>query len=367
MLTRIAIGAVIGLVAGGAIGYLGRCRNGQCPLTSDPFLGAVLGAVLGALLSYSMVGSQMNPRELALGATATTEQEFQTQVLQADKPVLVDFYATWCMPCKVLAPTIDAIAKDYEGKAHVVKIDIDKAKGLAAAQGVRAVPTVMLYHQGKKINTWVGAQKADVYRQALDKELASAPAAARTEDAAAPPTKGNEPMAIAAATQRTVNFKGNPLTLLGKSVQVGQEAPDFTVLTNDLKPASLADYKGKVIILATVPSLDTKVCDVETRRFNQEAASLNKDIVVLTVSMDLPFAQARWCGAAGIDRVVTLSDHREGSLGTSYGVLIKELRLLSRAVFVIGRDGKIVHIQMLDEITNEPNYQAALDAAKKAV
>ena len=174
-------------------------------------------------------------------------------------------------------------------------------------------------------------------------------------------------MTTATQTGRTVKFKGNPLTLLGRPVQVGQKAPDFTALGNDLSAVRLSDYAGKVVILAAVPSLDTKVCDVETRRFNQEAASLGDDAVVLALSMDLPFAQARWCGAAGVERVRTLSDHRHGEFGEAYGVLIKELRLLSRSVFVVDRDGRIAYKEELDEITNEPNYQAALEAARKAL
>lgn len=174
-------------------------------------------------------------------------------------------------------------------------------------------------------------------------------------------------MTTATATSRTVKFKASPLTLLGKPVQVGQKAPDFTALGNDLSPVRLSDYAGKVVILAAVPSLDTKVCDVETRRFNKEAASLGGDVVILTLSMDLPFAQGRWCGAAGVERVKTLSDHRDGEFGQAYGVLIKELRLLSRSVFVVDRNGKIVYKEELDEITNEPNYQAALEAARKSL
>ena len=162
-------------------------------------------------------------------------------------------------------------------------------------------------------------------------------------------------------------FQGNPLTLVGDEIKVGDKAPDFTVLQNDLSPATLSDYAGKVLILALVPSLDTPVCDMEVRRFNSEAAALSDDIKILTVSMDLPFAQARWCGAAGVEAVQTLSDHRDASLGKGYGALIKELRLLTRAVFVVDRDGAIKHAEYVKEITEEPDYAAALDAAKAAL
>jgi len=164
-----------------------------------------------------------------------------------------------------------------------------------------------------------------------------------------------------------ITMKGGPLTLTGNPVKVGDKAPAFTVLDNGLAPKTLADYKGKVVILSTVPSLDTPTCDVETRRFNTEAAALGKDIVILTVSMDLPFAQARWCGAAGVDQVVTLSDHRDASLGQAFGLIIKELRLLARAVLVIDKNGVITHQEIVSEVANEPDYAAAIAAAKAAL
>ena len=164
-----------------------------------------------------------------------------------------------------------------------------------------------------------------------------------------------------------ITMKGNPLTLMGKSLKVGDRAPDFTVLDNNLAPVTLGSCKGKVCVLSSVPSLDTPVCDMETRRFNQEAAKLGSDVAILTISMDLPFAQKRWCGSAGVDKVVTLSDHRDASFGTSYGVLIKELRLLARAVFVLDRAGMVQYIEIVKELTQEPNYQAVLAAVKKLV
>ncbi len=164
-----------------------------------------------------------------------------------------------------------------------------------------------------------------------------------------------------------VTFKGNPLTLVGRELKAGDDAPDVTLLANDLSEVKLSSLRGKVVIIASVPSLDTPVCNTEGRRFNQEAASLGDDVVILAVSADLPFAQGRWCGAAGIDRVRTLSDHRETAFGRAYGVLIKELRLLARAVFVVGRNGKIGYTQLVREIAEEPDYPAALAAAKKAL
>ena len=160
-----------------------------------------------------------------------------------------------------------------------------------------------------------------------------------------------------------VTMRGNPLTLVGHEARVGDTATDFVALSNDLAPVKLGDYRGKVVVLASVPSLDTPVCDLETRRFNSEAVNLSQDLVILTISMDLPFAQKRWCGAHGVERVVTLSDHRDAAFGQAYGVLIKELRLLARAVFVIDRQGVIRYVELVKEIGQEPQYEAALQAA----
>ena len=161
-----------------------------------------------------------------------------------------------------------------------------------------------------------------------------------------------------------ITFKGNPMTLMGAELKVGEAAPDFAVVDNGLAATSLASFAGKIKIISAVPSLDTPVCDTETRRFNQEAAALPGDIVVLTVSLDLPFAQKRWCGAVGIDKVVTLSDYRDRSFGQAYGVLIKELLLLTRAVFVLDAANTIRYIQIVPEVTAEPDYAAALAAAE---
>jgi thiol peroxidase len=159
-----------------------------------------------------------------------------------------------------------------------------------------------------------------------------------------------------------VTMKGNPLTIVGKELKVGEAAPDFEVLDNDLSPVRFSSFRGKICVISSVPSLDTPVCDMETRRFNEEAGKLGEDIQILTISMDLPFAQKRWCGASGVDKVITLSDHRKASFGTDYGVLIKELRLLARVVFVIDREGVIRYIQIVKEQTEEPDYDAVLEA-----
>jgi len=160
-------------------------------------------------------------------------------------------------------------------------------------------------------------------------------------------------------------FKGNPMTLLGPDIKVGDKAPDFRVVDNGLQPVTLKDGAGKVQLVTVVPSLDTPVCDTMTRKFNEEAGRLTGDLAVYTISMDLPFAQKRWCGNAGIEKVKTLSDYQDRSFGENYGVLIKELKLLARSVFVIGKDGRIAYREIVKEVTAEPDYAAALSAAKK--
>jgi thioredoxin-dependent peroxiredoxin len=164
-----------------------------------------------------------------------------------------------------------------------------------------------------------------------------------------------------------VTMRGNPVTLSGNALKVGDRAPDFEVTGNDMKPVKFSSFAGRVCIISAVPSLDTPVCDMETRRFNSEAAGLGSDVVILTISMDLPFAQKRWCGAAGVDRVITLSDYKTAGFGTAYGVLIKELRLLARAVFVTDKNGTIRYIQIVKEIAEEPDYSLIINAVKGLV
>jgi len=161
-----------------------------------------------------------------------------------------------------------------------------------------------------------------------------------------------------------ITMNGNPLTLVGQELKVGDTAPDVTLLDNELNPVQLSSFKGKVVVISSVPSLDTPVCDLETRKFNEEAANLGPDVQILTISMDLPFAQARWCAAEGVDRLKTLSDHRDASFGNTYGVLIKELRLLARCIFVVDKEGTIRYIQLVPELTSEPDYEAVLEAVK---
>ena len=161
-----------------------------------------------------------------------------------------------------------------------------------------------------------------------------------------------------------ITFLGGPLTLVGPEIKVGDKAPDFTVLDNGLGAKSLADFAGKTVVLSVTPSLDTPVCDAQLRKFNVAAAGLGDDVAVLNVSMDLPFANARFCTVAGIEKAQTLSDHRDASFGNAFGVLIKELRLLARAIFVVGKDGVVKYAEIVPEVTHHPDYDKALAAAK---
>src|SRR5713226_8140462 len=160
-------------------------------------------------------------------------------------------------------------------------------------------------------------------------------------------------------------LKGNPLTLIGPALKPGDAAPNFTMVDNGLKPVTLQDTGNTVRIFSVVPSLDTPVCDAQTKRFNEEAGKL-PNVNIYTFSMDLPFAQKRWCGAFGVDHVKMVSDHREGSFGQSYGTLIKDLRIMSRAIFVVGKDNKIRHVEYVKEVGEHPNYETAMTAARTA-
>lgn len=162
-----------------------------------------------------------------------------------------------------------------------------------------------------------------------------------------------------------VTFKGKAITLVGDEVKVGDKAPDFTVLAGDLSEVTLADSKGSVRLISVIPSIDTGVCEKQTRRFNEEAAKL-ENVKVLTISVDLPFAQSRWCAANGIENVQILSDHRDLSFGDAYGVHISELRLLARAIFVVDSNNTVTYVEYVSDASNHPDYEAALEAAKQA-
>ena len=170
-------------------------------------------------------------------------------------------------------------------------------------------------------------------------------------------------------TERTdlVTAGGNPVTLVGDVLQVGDRAPDCVGINNDMNPVQLSTFRGKAVVLSFVPSLDTSVCSIETMKFNGAASELGEAVAVITVSMDLPFAQKRWCAAEGADRVVTLSDYKERCMGQHYGVLMKESGLLARSIFVIDQKGIIQSIQYVSEVSTEPDYEAVLSSVKELI
>jgi len=164
-----------------------------------------------------------------------------------------------------------------------------------------------------------------------------------------------------------ITFTGNPLTLLGSEIKVGDKAPNFTALKNDLTPLSLDELKGKVVIISAVPSIDTPVCELQTVKFNQSAKELGEEVVILTISADLPFAQGRFCANKGIENSITLSDHKDLDFSKNYGFLIEELRLVSRGIVVINKEGSVTHVEYLKEITEHPNYELAIEKAKASL
>lgn len=166
---------------------------------------------------------------------------------------------------------------------------------------------------------------------------------------------------------KVITFGGNPVTLSGEQVKAGDKAPEFTALDNSLKPVKLNDFKGKVKLISVFPSIDTSVCSVQNHKFNKAASEFGDKVAFIAISNDLPFALKRFCGAEGINNLVTLSDHRDLEFGTNYGFLIKELRLLARGVVVIDKDNVIRYVDYVPEIANEPNYEAALSALKELV
>lgn len=163
-----------------------------------------------------------------------------------------------------------------------------------------------------------------------------------------------------------VTFAGNPVTLVGHEPDIDDSAPEFTVLSNDLKPVHLTDFNGKVKVIAVYPSVDTSVCAAQNRRFNQEAEKLD-DVVVLSISCDLPFAQKRFCAAEGLNNIVTLSDHKDLDFGTKYGFVMEEFRLLARGTVIIGKDNKVKYVEYVPDVTDEPDYKRALDIVKELV
>ena len=350
-LVRILAGAGIGLAAGGGLALIGRIRTRGAAARGGLLRGATLGAAFGALIALTLGAGAGKPIETKHLTPIASSEQFTKLVLEAETPVVVDFLSTTCPPCARQAPILDRLAANTKPRAGFVKVDVDKLPQLARQYGVDAVPTLVLFAGGREAKRWVGVTSGPDILAALN-PLMTASAGKET------------PMS---EREGLVTLKGNAVTLLGDEVNVGDDAPDVTLVANDLSEVKLSSFKGKVVILSVVPSLDTPVCDTQTRRFNEEAAALGDDIAILTISTDLPFAQKRWCGAAGVEKVQTLSDHRGADFGLAYGVLIKGLRLLARAIFVVDREGTLQYVQLVKEVATEPDYDAALEAAKKLV
>lgn len=167
--------------------------------------------------------------------------------------------------------------------------------------------------------------------------------------------------------KNAVTLKGRPLTLVGNEVKIGQKADDFKAVDNNMLEKTLTDFNGKIKLIASVPSLDTPVCESEIKRFNDEAAKLSKELVIIFISIDLPFAQKRFCREFDINKVKTLSDHREASFGTAYGVLIKKMRLLARAIFILDKTDTVRYVEYVKEIGMPPDYNAASRALKEVI
>ena len=203
------------------------------------------------------------------------------------------------------------------------------------------------------------AAELEEYRKAAEGKIIELQAKVKEWVAKVKPSEKERPGVVTA--------RGNPLTLLGNEVKVGDKAPNFQVLDNSMQPVTLESYRGKIKIITAVPSLDTPVCNMETRRFNQEADQWPQNVAILTISMDLPFAQARWCAAAGIEKVKTFSDYRDHSFGLAYGVLIKERKLLARAVFIVDDRDIVRYVELVPDTAQEPDYDRILNAVRALV
>lgn len=304
---------------------------------------------LVALVAMGLAGCGLGD-EIAAGpaASPTTVNQLDERVGQASKPVLVSFNATWHPTYETMTQQIDRLAGEFAGEIDFVLIDVDQTPELVGHFAIEEYPTQILFVDGQESGRWGADTPEAVLQDAL---------------AWAAQLGGGGP----ALAQRTgiVTFKGEPLTLVGPRLAVGDRAPSVVLVASDLTAMPLVVGGGTVQIISVVPSLDTRVCSAQTQRFNTEAAELGDKVAVFTISMDLPFAQGRWVDQNNVANLQALSDHREAEFGQAYGVLIKELRLLARSVFVVDRDGVIRYIEIVPEMTNEPNYDAALAIAAK--
>jgi len=356
----------LGAFSGAMIGFIVAMTLAKRRRIQISILGLVIGAVLGwiVLLMTTDASPDLPP--------IRSPEQFQQEVLGSDKPVLVDFFARNCPPCKLLAPKLKSLARQYAGRIEFRQVDVQTSPSLVKTWNITGTPTVILYVGGEARKRWVGDQPASRFITELDPILQGTESASHrgensVANAAYNETHEAERIAHMNEQSGVVTMKGKPLTLAGSRPAVGAAAPEFTALDNNLGIVKLSDFRGKVVLIASVPSLDTGVCDRETRQFNQAAAKLGDTVRILTLSVDLPFAQQRWCGAAGIENLQTLSDHKDVAFGQAYGVLIEELRLLARSVWVIDAEGTIRYVELVKEIASEPNYDAALEAVAELV
>jgi len=353
------IGVGIGLAFGAAFGHFMKARGGTCPLTCNPLGAALLGGLIGLLIASALgrAGGQEAFQSIDHFQELKTNDQLNHLLGWSEKVVLVDFYRPDCPPCRRLAPVLGKLSGEYEDRVEFAKVNVYDSPELPRRFEIRGVPTVILFSRGEEVGSWAGHLDEQAVRQKIESALNKhVPAIKSPEDGEEEETMSKE---------YDVTFKGKPLTLIGDVPGVDDDAPDATLVDNDLSEFKLSSLKGKVVILATAPSLDTPVCSTQTKKFNDALAQFGESVVVVTVTMDLPFAQKRWCGAEGADNVITLSDHRSAQFGKAYGVLIDELRLLARAVFVVNAEGDVKYVEVVPEMTNEPNYEAALQAVKQ--
>lgn len=354
------IGVVVGLGVGLIVSWAGWMISKVLSLRTVRWIGLILCGALGGLAGFwfsqpcNRLAGMAGPA--GLNATANirqveTVQQFDSAVLNSQRPVVVDFFATWCGPCRIQSPIMDSLADRYAGRADFVKVDTDKSPDVAQRYDVRVLPTIVLFRGGKAVERWEGVTDANQLASAIDAELPSQPA---SQAAIAP--------ADIVERGSLVTARGKPVTLLGPELKVGMEAPDSPLVANDMSQFKLSSLRGKKVIVCTVPSLDTAVCSTETRKFNEKAGSLGNGVAIVAVSMDLPFAQARWCGAEGIKNVRTVSDYRGAAFGQACGLLMKESHLLARCVFIVDSAGKVRYIQLVPETTREPDYDAVFEA-----
>jgi thiol peroxidase len=358
-MTLLIIGLLGGLIVGaGGAAFFSR-HLGRETVIRSTLAGAISGLVLGGLVGWQM-DRQRDMRAAAAGVDfpeVESREQLRNAVREADRPTLVYIYSPSCSICAEIAPRLTRAREQFGDRLNYVKINASLFPDFARSLNIPGTPTVILYRpDGEEIGRFSGAKEYDDIRSLIER----GPHRPAGSDTAPTP----QPEETSMTDDRTVTMKGQTQSLVGRTPQPGEKAPDATLVANDLSTVELKDYirEGRILVISAVPSLDTPVCDTQTRRFNEEAARLRKDVDILTVSMDLPFAQKRWCAAADVEHVRTLSDYREAEFGRAYGVLIEEQRLLARSVFIVDGEGVIRYVQIVPEISRQPDYDDVLRA-----